>query len=334
MNTETRENTLLNDLKKVAIAENTATLTTKTSELTEETLDKLREYHCLDEKGQLLFNIVEANGCVFLVDPLKPNLAPEENAVYPHHDEAAQLLMTAKGLDETFDTVIDAFRGGEHATIPILNAEIADKAKSIDINPRSTILSKANAAINGLDEKIEPTIGDTTQEIPQKEGKTLFVANPPFALAVKGVNLAIMRDGGENGLTLTNAYLRKAIEAADSEDVIIGVAYSRIKKNSEIELENEIKRLLTDDHEYSIEIIEGENLWRGPNGKKEQPNPMPLSDLYKKAQPECQESIDAYNRASSMHLSQGWEKLGYFRYVIRMKKVQGIMDETKKKLLL
>ena len=108
--------------------------------LSKETKSFLREHDCFTDENEteLRYEVVQANDLIYLVDPLHPKLKEGEEAVYRFHDEAADLRRIARGLGEKFETVIDAFRGGGHSTLPILLDKIAKKGKSIDINPRAT----------------------------------------------------------------------------------------------------------------------------------------------------------------------------------------------------
>jgi len=299
------------------------TTTLDINKIPKELLRILNLYGCFHEgitlpnNNRLLrYNLVEANGCIYLVDPLKPKLRPGQDAVYQFHDEAGDLLQTARSLGMEFNMVIDAFRGGGHSTLPILKEGIALCGQSIDVNPRAASLDAVNALINrGFNRQVVSYVGDTKVAIPANVGRTLFVANPPFALATKGVQLELMRNGGENGLELTLAYLDKTLIVAQPGDVIIGVAYSRIGFDGKIEVEEAIKEKLNGLGEYEIELVKDATLWRGPNGKKEQPNPMPLGQMHTKTNDPAEK--EAYNDAAKRHQEAGWEKLGYFRYIIR-----------------
>lgn len=286
--------------------------------LSEEVKAFLRDNDCFkdDSETELKYELVEANGLVCLVDPLRPELGEGEMPVYSFHDEAAELLRISKSLGEKFDTVVDAFSGGGHSMLPILDNGIANKGKGVDVNPRAVQLAGINSAVNELEGRANFTRGDTKAALPDKNGRTLFIANPPFALAVKGVQLEKMRDGGENGLVLTEAYLDRSLEAAEDGDWIVGVAYSRISRDGSIELEDLIKDKIGENCKYEVKLIEGATLWREPDGIKRQPNPMPISEMHTKARPEDTEAVESYNQASKFHIEQGWDKLGYFEYRI------------------
>jgi len=163
--------------------------------------------------------------------------------------------------------------------------------------------------------------GDTRVGLPQfarGEGeRVLFIANPPFALKSKG-GLDPMRDGGENGLDLTLAYLGHVARCMEVGDCVIGVAYSRLNSAaSVVELEREVRRLVGDDFDFEIEIVGESTLWRNYRGVKEEPNPMFVTRMFTKAHPDDAEALYQYCEAQHMHLEQGWDQIGYFRYVMR-----------------
>ena len=146
----------------------------------------------------------------------------------------------------------------------------------------------------------------------------MYVANPPFAPKFAGIKLDKMRDGGEGGLELTTAYLKKTIPVVQKGDWIIGVAYSRIKKDGETELEPIIKEKLGDKGQYDLKIIEGRTLWREYDGIKRMANPMDLDNMYRKANPHKPEEIEKYREATKANKHDGWEKMGYFEYKIHI----------------
>jgi hypothetical protein len=176
--------------------------------------------------------------------------------------------------------------------------------------------------------------------------RTLYMANPPFALttqekgewAIDGIpnNERLMRDGGRDGLKLTRAYVTQSLakafaaetlEHSKSGDVIIGVAYSRIGIDGHIELEEELKSLVGDRGTFIVELIEGETLWREPDGKKKQPNPMRLTSMNVKGTTEAQKA--EYDRAATNHLAEGYDRLGYYRYVIRVGRTAYQQEQTR-----
>ncbi len=272
------------------------------------------------------YEIVRANGLTFLVDEQKPKLKEGESAVYQYHDEATELLRMAKEVRRlvkgNFSAVVDPFCGGGHTGLPIIKAGIASALAGSDINPRAIELANINAQINGLDDVSEFRVADITKDpLPDTDGRSLIIANAPFALKVRGADLDIMRNGGENGLALLNIFLQRAMEASKPGDVIIGLSQSRIavgKGSGEPEVAGLIfvaTESYRPQHGY-LRLLEGRPMWRSYSGVKEQPNPMNLSMLYKKANPEDPEEIEAYKTGSRFHLDQGYDRFGYYEYAI------------------
>lgn len=280
------------------------------------------------------FELVAANGLQFFVDTKGSPLAEGESRVYPYHDEGTDLLRIARALGQEFDVIVDAFAGGGHSLLPILNAGIAGNGYGRDINPRAIRLAEINTALNGLDSLTHFEIGDVRNGLPRFEGPTLYIANPPFALPAQGVEMDRMRDGGHDGLALTLAfinqatidvYIEQALRGAKPGDVIIGVAYSRIGMNGLVELEEELKKLAGQGNSFIVGLVEGTKLWRGANGKKEQSNPMNLEMMFVKAEPgpDYDRQVEEYRTATKMHREEGYDRLGYFEYVVRVGRKAG-----------
>lgn len=267
---------------------------------------------------------IQAGDLTFCTDCEKPILACNEIAVFPYADEALILLELSTKIKEAqgkeFSCVYDPFCGDGKAGLLIAYHHIAQKVWGSDLNPRAIAYAKENATLNGLEAKSCFFLSDVTKDkfckTPQN---TLWIANPPFALKAKGVDLAVMRDGGENGLTLTTMFVSKALEASQKGDVILGIGYSRMAQDGLVELEKQLNGIC---EPYCIkpklQLLEGQKLWRGFNGKKEQNNPMPISEevFALKANPENQEELLAYKKAARFHNLAGFNKLGYYYYVI------------------
>lgn len=277
--------------------------------------------------GSSRYEVKQANGLTFFTDPEKPKLEDGEMAVYPFFDEGIQLSKIVSGVvaerGKKFDVTIDPFCGGGHSGLPMLGNDLTERVILSDLNPRATNLARANAELNGLGERatiLERDIVKDGLSDSDSPGNTLFIANPPFALRAKGASMEKMRDGGPNGLTLTMSFASQAVEKAQPGDVIVGVAYSRIGEDGKIELTEELKKLI-EEHggDLEVSLIEGESLWRGFNGKKEQPNPMPINEdtFALKADPAKLDEVAAYKTAAQFHNKEGYTHLGYFSYIIR-----------------
>lgn len=296
----------------------------------------------------------EANGIRLFVDTkAEANLAPGEQRVYPFTDEGRDLLALVRKVQAetgmTFDRIVDCFSGGGNSLLPLLKAGIAKHGIGIDLNPRATQLAQQNAALNGLQSQatfINDRVENVGAAVVQSSERTLYIANPPFALTVKGnwavdglpgnpINENMMRAGGHDGLALTRTYIQQSLakayasnvlESSKPGDVIIGVAYSRLGAKNGIELENELRAIVGDRGTFTIELVPDTTLWRGPNGKKEQPNPMPVTSMNIKGTTDAERA--EYDAAAASHASEGYEQIGYFRYVIRVGQHEAVRADT------
>lgn len=270
--------------------------------------------------------LIRASGLFFYTDLEKPSLGPGESAVFSYADEGAILLKIASEIRERrgkpFALVVDPFCGDGKSGLPLIFYQIAEKLIGSDINPRAVYYASINARLNLLEAKscfsirnllIDRVIHST------EPGNTLWIANPPFALRARGTYLEQMRDGGENGLALTLEFAKQSLKESSQGDVILGIGYSRIRKDGCVELEGELSQLT---YKYGgrleMMLLEKEKLWRGFNGKKEQDNPMPITGevFALKADPLNQEDLNAYYAAAQHHRDAGFDKLGYYVYII------------------
>lgn len=310
--------------------------------------------HVLENNYTLL---TEANGVLLFVDDRRDVRLPEGvQRVYPFTDEATDLLQTARRVvaedGQKFDRVIDCVAGGGHSMLPILEANLAERGFGIDLNPRAVNLAQCNARLNGLQDRATFMMEDLhhlDETILNSSERTLYMANPPFALTTQEKDAKwdtdlpgnpdeerLMRVGSRDGLRLTRAFITHSIAKAYAEralqhskpgDVIIGVAYSRIGVNGNIELEEEMRNIIGNRGTFTLEPVEGATLWRGPNGKKEQPNPMPLTSMNIKGTTDQQRA--EYDNAAANHLREGYDRLGYFRYIIRVGATETGRSETR-----
>lgn len=280
---------------------------------------------------------VSSEGCVFLKDVPGSQLEAGEQGVYPHQEESTHIIAKAADIARTegaFDHAISCFGGAGHGEVKAFHQQVVKpdaRIQSMELNPRARELAEVNTAIAGIDQ-VTFFAGDILQNsLPKspEKGKTLFFGNAPFALKVQGQDLALMRDGGENGLEKTLAFAKAAFESAKQGDVIVGVAYSRLNtKTGRIELEEALSQIAGNQATVTVELMEGEKLYRNPaNSKKEQDNPMPMSQLIVKATAGFEddgtpiydpEAKAAYQRAADMHMADDWSELGYYRYVVRV----------------
>lgn len=263
-------------------------------------------------------------------------LAGAQPQVYPYHEESRHIIAFALERGIPFERIVGCFGGAGHAEIKALlhlGGAAPRMTSSLELNPRGIPLSQANFLINtppSEEGRINFERGDIRDRLLAElgsKGRTLFLGNAPFALKVEGQNdYEIMRDGGMNGLQLTLAFVRRAYSVAERGDHIIGVAYSRLNDEGgalRLELQEEFDRIigLPGFATIEIELVEGEKLYRSHRklgSEKQQDNPMPVEKIVVKADPDDRTSFEAHQRAAELHRKQGWNKIGYYRYVIRI----------------
>lgn len=248
--------------------------------------------------------------------------------VYPYFDEAFDLLQIAKSLQTNFDYAIDPFCGGGNSLLPIIKQNIAKRGLGFDINPRAVKLARQNCKHNKLENSIEFYEHDIRNSIFTSSARTLFIANPPFALNAaqlvenklrKKYKLFPMRnyrDGGESGLSFTKKFLEETIKVFKPQDCIIGLSYSLIDQNGQIELESLIKNIIGNSSEYKLELFTDRKIWRGFDKLKTQHNPMPVENITLKADPENIDELNLYKNAIKILSAAGWSQIGYYYYII------------------
>ncbi len=233
---------------------------------------------------------VKLNLCgdqVFLTDGLwvDPSIR-----TFPFSDESD---LVVRACEETgwmgwATTVIDPATGCGHNLLRYRGGNV--RRYGFDRNTRALAYAGINAVLNGVPASF--VNGDIRNGIPpvfsrEEEERVLIVANMPFALAPNRDQMPRSAQGGRHGYELTVALI----------DAIKGLS-GRLGKNSQLRcivLAYSVGNLATDSWvvpEYASEqfgatatkwsLWPDEKLWR-VNGKKEQPNPMPLDRLKRKA---------------------------------------------------
>jgi len=270
-------------------------------------------------------NRIGANGLIFITDFEKPRLKEGEMAVFPYSDEATILLEQAKKIKESrgrgFRLAIDCFCGDGKSSLPMASHGIAERVLGGDINPRAIQFAQENARLNHLDANCHFCIRDVVKDPllhSDAPGDTLWFGNAPCAIKMKGARLEVMRDGGENGLALAKIFVAKALEASESGDVILGFGYSRIRNDGTIEMEEEFQKMLQPYGGRLEMVLLDCKLWRGFNGKKEQDNPMPITEetFAVKANPSNEGELFAYKNGARLHIQSGYNRLGCYCYII------------------
>jgi len=117
-----------------------------------------------------------------------------QDAVFPLCQENLYFIENLKVAEGSL--VLDLCTGS--GIFAIFAAEKAKKVVAVDINPRAIQFARLNAALNGVDHKIEFILGDLFQSI-KKTKFDLIISNPPFEPTPKGWKNYIHSDGGDGG---------------------------------------------------------------------------------------------------------------------------------------
>lgn len=300
-------------------------MTIGNNEKSSEPLDKdvraVAEEFGLFVDGHFPYEILEANGLRFIFEKQIAESKNVEIPVYPYQDEAEDILKLVSDIrtkrGRNFALCVDSFSGGGHSGLPIINARLADQLIGHDVNPKAIRLAQANAKLNKLS-KTNFSIRSVKDGVEPSIGNTLYIANPPFTLKPPGIDLEVWEGGGEDGLSFWEIFIREALQTARSGDVICGVVFSRVRDGGEPEIERRLMDLTTQyGGDYSVSLITGRKIWRGHNGKKEQQNPMSIEMMYVNADPSDTESVRLWKEDAENQKAQGFNKIGYYSFVIR-----------------
>jgi hypothetical protein len=270
-------------------------------------------------------------GRLFLTDGL---FVPAEIRVFPFADESDRIReqYTALGWHDWADTVIDVAVGCGHNLLKYGGAP--DTRIGFDVSLRALAYAALNAQLNdttssgsqGSRRSLFFGLNDVRNGLPGlSTGKrVLFLVNMPFALEPLPETLVRTAAGGENGYELTVAALeaiRAFIDSHRGSDHVVRavvLAYSVGSLHRDYWIVPHRARDLFHDMSVSWRILDGECLWR-INGRKEQPNPMPLTSLSRKADckyyvrnPNRREEIRAaYVRKEHALRDEGYDHLSY-----------------------
>lgn len=212
--------------------------------------------------------------------------------VFPFADESDRIAARIEQLrwDSWANIVIDPAMGCGHN---LLRYSGGSDRVGLDISVRAVAFAAVNAALNDVETRLLG-VQDIQSGLPpvraaRQNGNVLFLINMPFALEPEPSLLVRSAAGGRLGYELTASAL-KAIDRfrkRQSKDVhvrAIVLTYS-IGKNAKGEgswVVPEVARETFGKDHVTWTLLENEKLWR-VNGKKEQPNPMPLERLSTKA---------------------------------------------------
>ncbi len=260
---------------------------------------------------------------VFMTDGLWVSSAIR---VFPFIDESDLVMKacTTHGLTDWATCVIDPAVGCGHNVLRYH----ADGCRryGFDRSARAVAYAAINALINDSGDAVVG-VNDIRHGIPPlfaaEEERVLVVANMPFSLVATPNTMARTSEGGRYGYELTVAMFDAVDRLAASlplscELRCVTVAYSIGVADEDTWVVNEkaIERFGANQVEWNL--WEDENLWR-VNGKKEEPNPMPLTALKRKADCQFYVRVDAnrdkvrkaYSRLTSELKKKGYTHLGY-----------------------
>jgi hypothetical protein len=295
---------------------------------------RLLEALRLVERDVLRVKLNARESQIFLTDGLwvSPSIR-----VFPFIDES-DLVMRAcheQGWIEWATCVIDPAAGCGHNLLRYEGKGV--RRYGFDRSARAVVFAAVNALLNGVTETVFG-VNDVRQGIPpvfsaSEMERVLVVANMPFALVPNPDAMARSADGGRYGYQLTLDLLQ-AIDGltgslddrSDLRSVVL--AYTVGAKASDhwvvpdAAYEMFGARAIADGDDAVAgamwHLWREERLWR-VNGKKEEPNPMPLVRLERKA--DCRfyvredarrEAVRAEYRSLTAELEQrGYDHLAY-----------------------
>lgn len=246
--------------------------------------------------------------------------------VFPFIDESDLVLRTYKtaGLADWATCVIDPATGCGHNALRYQTPDV--RRYGFDRSPRAISYAAINALVNEADNTLF-AVNDVRTGLPpvfaHDHERVLVLANMPFVLTPSKNVILRTAEGGRHGFEMIVAML-DAVNALGerlppgSELRCVSVAYSvgSVHDDSWAVADKAAERFGSAHVNWSL--MDGERLWR-VNGKKEQPNPMPLSALKRKA--DCRfyvrreanrERIRAeYGQLAHELESAGYTHLGY-----------------------
>ena len=254
---------------------------------------------------------------------------PASERVFSTTDESAHICahIRARSLDSSHSILIDPACGsGSHA----LGTHFP-RVVCLDVGVRAIAYASLNAAINnsagwliGLNDirKGLPTVLTSLGE------EVVYTVNMPFAIMPKievsglRLNLAPAQDGGDHGMSLTQAALSALrslwISAGQLRRVTAVILFYSLGRSEDgpWEIEDAARGLLPD-AELMLTLLNQERMWR-VNGRKVAANPMPLSEMESKAAcrmtwRESEEALvrKGYRTLARQLIREGWSHLGY-----------------------
>jgi hypothetical protein len=260
------------------------------------------------------------NGSIFVTDGL---FVPADYRVFPFSDESDHLInkLAKENWLDWPTAVIDPATGCGHNALRV----DAVYRFGLDISVRALSFAAVNSYLNEKPFSVL-AFADIERGIPLLLGQgvknTLFVVNMPFVLEPISGTLVRTAAGGKNGYELTlsalNAINDYTRNASEDEVRTVVLAYSIGNRGEDRWVVFEEAKKIFGPASVDWELLKNEQLWR-VNGKKEQPNPMPLSSMKLKADcryhvrdPRMREPIRASYTEKERDLArQGYDSLAY-----------------------
>lgn len=258
---------------------------------------------------------------------------PAEFRVFPFVDESSDIVefVRRSGFEEQSDVLIDPACGCGHHALGL--ADISQKI-NFDINPRALEFAKINCILANVG-SMYCSENDIRRGLPDHlsligDGRFLITANMPFAIFPKMSDTANgpspAQDGGQRGMELTAhvvravAQFKKRSNARSIRAVILCYSLGNPEEGKwEIE---QIAEEYLNEYETSFHVLDNEKMWR-VNGRKDQSNPMSLTNLSLKASckhtyraEQMSEANEGYEKLISLYKEDGWSHLGYGLLVV------------------
>lgn len=248
----------------------------------------LHELGLIGACGDLRVQFHLYRGKLFLTDT--PS-APGNIQTYPWDDESdaivGWLVQQSSWLDWA-DCTIDPMCGAGHHNIA-LPSTVASRF-SFDVNERSVAFTAINGLLN--DVSICARSNDIREDLVdamalsgvRKDARILLMVNSPFGLSpLQGV-LPLTSDGGETGAVLAKAAMQatSAFCQQYTQVRLCQLVYTIGNPATGSWYVVDFAKDLFGSGRVNFQLLPERSLWR-VSGKKEEPNPMPLAALRKKA---------------------------------------------------
>lgn len=275
--------------------------------------DLLKRYGLVDNRGRTCYRINVLGNRIFITDgPWRCH----EGGVFPWSDESELILkyINSHGLSTKTYGIVDPSCGCGHTPIAY---DGAGPRFAFDINPRAGRFLKINSFLNECE--VNYMQNDISSGFPPEfrrklQHRRLFATNMPHALSPLPDALPPASDGGLTGLKWTLAALRAFRDFLGSGGIAVVLCYSLGDYSESVWDILEQAHELFPPQRVKWELLHGVHIWR-ISGKKEQPNPMVLTEgLPKKA--DCKlyirEEQREQVRQGYVELASTLEKMGWY----------------------